>query len=80
MLVTSTKALMGADMGDTIYTGKEAAIADLTAQRDALAGQIRAALDGAAFAALAIDPMQAASWISQAQALLASAHLLATAP
>jgi hypothetical protein len=80
MLVTSTKALQGADTGDTIYTSKEASIAMLTAQRDALAGEIRAALDEAQFASVPIDPMAAASWISRAQALLASADALAAAP
>jgi hypothetical protein len=80
MLATSTKALKGADPTDTVYTTKEASIASLTAQRDALAAPIRAAFDGAAFGNQAIDPVQAASWISQANALLASADALAAAP
>jgi len=80
MLAASTKALQGADSGDTIYTTKEASIASLTAQRDALAAPIRAAFDGAAFGSQSIDPVQAASWISQASALLASADALAAAP
>src|SRR4029077_4856519 len=49
VLLTSTKALRGADPGDATYTTKETAIANLTAQRDALAVQIRGALDGAEF-------------------------------
>ena len=80
VVITSTKALQGADPGDTIYASKEASIASLTAQRDSLAGQIRAALDEAEFAGVSIDPLQAASWVSQAQSLLASADTLAAAP
>ena len=80
VLLTSTKALQGADPGDATYVTKEAAIVSLTAQRDALAVQIRGALDGAEFANQPIDSMQAASWIAQAQALITSADALATAP
>jgi hypothetical protein len=80
MLITSTKALQGADTADTTYTSKESSIASLTAQRDALASQIRAALDQAEFADLPIDPIAAASWTSQATSLLTSADALATAP
>jgi hypothetical protein len=80
MLIASTKALEGADPGDGIYTSKEASIANLTAQRDALAGEIRAALDGAAFASQAIDVVDAADWISRAAALLSNADALASAP
>ncbi len=79
-LIASTKALEGADVADAIYASKEASIASLTTQRDALAGQIRGALDGAAFANEPIDPTQAASWIGQASALLSSADALASAP
>jgi hypothetical protein len=80
MLITSTKALQGADMGDTIYTSKESQIASLTSQRDALAAQIRGGLDEAEFASQPVDPMQIASWTSQAQMLLNSADALASAP
>jgi hypothetical protein len=80
MLATSTKALSGSDPGDAIYATKEGSIAALTAQRDALVAQIRSAFDGAEFAGFSIDSVQAASWISQAQALLASADMLASAP
>ena len=80
MLSTSTKALKGSDSGDATYTSKEASIASLTSQRDALAVQIRTALDNAEFASIPIDAMQAASWVSQAHALLASADALAAAP
>ena len=80
MLTTSTKALKASDSGDATYTSKEASIASLTAQRDALAAQIRTALDNAEFAGIPIDAMQAASFISQATSLLASADALASAP
>jgi hypothetical protein len=80
MLTASTRALQGADMGDTIYTSKEASIASLTVQRDALVQQIRAALDEAQFANQPIDPVQIASWTSQAQTLLNNADALANAP
>ena len=80
MLIASTKALQGADMGDAIYTSKEASIASLTTQRDALAAQIRAGLDEAQFASQPIDALQIASWVSQAQTLLNAADALASAP
>ena len=80
MLITSTKALEGADTGDLIYSSKETSIANLTAARDALAAQIRDALDAAAFADQMVDPLQAAGWIAQAQALLSGADALASAP
>jgi hypothetical protein len=80
MLTVSTKALQGADMGDTIYTSKEASIASLTVTRDALVQQIRAGLDEAQFANQPIDPLLIASWTSQAQTLLNNADALAAAP
>ncbi|HTB60154.1 MAG TPA: hypothetical protein VLC06_19920, partial [Polyangia bacterium] len=80
MLITSTKALQGADPGDTIYTSKETSIANLTTARDALAVEIREALDLAEFASQPIDGVTAAGWMSQAQTLLTSADALATAP
>ena len=80
MVVTSTKALKGADPGDTIYSSKETSIANLTTARDALAVQIRTALDLAEFANEAIDSVTAAGWMSQAQTLLNSADALAAAP
>ncbi|HSY39813.1 MAG TPA: hypothetical protein VLA79_09800, partial [Polyangia bacterium] len=80
MLITSTKALQGADPGDTVYSSKETSIANLTTARDALAAQIREALDLAQFANQAIDSVTAAGWTSQAQTLLNSADALAAAP
>jgi hypothetical protein len=80
MLITSTKALEGADSADTIYSSKESSIAGLTATRDALAIQIRQALDQAEFANQPIDAVSAAGWMSQAQTLLDSADALASDP
>ncbi len=80
VLLASTKALASHDSGDATYTATEASIANLTAQRNALASQIRDALDGAAFGSQPIDATQAASWISQAQVLLASADALVPTP
>ena len=51
-------------------------IADLTAQRDALAAQIKAALDAAAFERRALNEQQAKDWINQTQSLLGEAHAL----
>jgi hypothetical protein len=80
IVVTSTKALKSNDPGDATYTSKEASIASLTTTRDALAVQIRTALDLSQFANQPIDPVQAASWMSQASTLLSSADALAAAP
>jgi len=73
-LVASTVALKS---DDATYTSLEASIAALVVRRDALAGSIRAALDGAAFSGQPVDSMQAQTWISQAQTLLADAAALA---
>jgi hypothetical protein len=80
MLITSTKALQGADPGDTIYSSKETAIANLITARDVLAVQIRETLDLAEFGGQPLDSVTAAGWLSQAQTLLNSADALATAP
>jgi hypothetical protein len=74
-LDASTTALASTD--DATYNGIEDAIASLTAQRDALAGQIRAALNAAAFDGVPLDEQQAKAWIGQAQTLLAAASDLA---
>jgi hypothetical protein len=74
----STKELASNDAGDATYTSIENQIESLTTQRDALAGQIRAALDGATFDGQAISNQQASSFIAQAQSLIAQAHTLAS--
>jgi hypothetical protein len=73
-LVASTHALAG---DDTTYAQLEAAIADLDTRRDALAAQIRTALNAAAFDGTPIDPWKAFLWIWQGEALLDEAAQLA---
>ena len=74
LLQASTHALAG---DDATYTAIEGQIAGLTLQRDALAFQIRGALNGAAFSGAALDEQQSAAWIAQAQSLLDQAAALA---
>jgi len=74
-LVASTAALKSTS--DLTYDTIESKIANLTFQRDALAGTIRSALDAAEFGDGKIDESQARDWIKQAQRLLDQAHALA---
>jgi hypothetical protein len=74
-LAASTRALAG---DEATYTSIEGQIANLTTQRDALAAQIRTALNGAAFRHQPIREQQATSWITAAQGLLSQATALAT--
>jgi hypothetical protein len=76
-LTASTKAIESNSAGDATYSQIESLIAQLTAQRNALAGQIKAALNAAAFDGQALNEQQAKSWIDQAQSLLAQASALA---
>lgn len=75
LLKASTKALTSTDA--TVYNSIEDSISSLTAQRDTLAGQIKAALDAAAFDGQALNNEQARDWIAQAQSLIDQAHALA---
>jgi hypothetical protein len=77
-LKASTRALASNDTGDATYTSIEGQIESLTAQRDALAVQIKAVLKGAAFNGQVISRQQAQQLIAQSQALLNQAHSLAT--
>jgi hypothetical protein len=78
-LKASTQALAsGSAAGDSKYTAIESQIQNLTAQRNALASQIKAALDAAAFDGQALNEQQAKGWIDQGQALLDQAHSLAS--
>jgi hypothetical protein len=74
-LKASTKALESTD--DSTYSSIESQIADLTSQRDALASQIRAALNGAAFNNTPISNSQAGDYVSQAKKLTDEAAALA---
>lgn len=79
-LKASTKALASNDTGDATYNNIEGQIASLTTQRNALAAQIIAALNGAEFNGNTISNAQAQTLIGQAQSLLDQAHTLATQP
>jgi hypothetical protein len=74
-LVASTAALKTTDA--LKYDQIEAAIANLTTQRNAIAGDIRQALNDAADGTARLDQNQANTWINQAQSLLDRAHALA---
>ena len=74
-LTASTKALESTD--DSVYTSIEGSIQSLTNQRNALAAQIRSALNAAAFGGQALDEQQAKGWIDQANGLIAQAQALA---
>ena len=74
-LTASTAALKSTD--DLTYDTIESTIANLTFQRNALAGTIRAALNDAEFGNGRIDESEARDWIKQANDLLAQAHALA---
>jgi hypothetical protein len=78
-LVMSTNAIKSQTADDERYISIEGQIAGLTTRRDALAKQIRDALDNAAFAGSALSDRQAKVWIKQAQALIAQAKALAAA-
>jgi hypothetical protein len=79
ILHASTRALAANDAGDATYSSIEGQIQSLTSQRDALAGQIKSALDGATFNGQVLSNAQASSLMAQAQSLLDQAHTLATA-
>ena len=66
-LTRSTTALSG---DDSTYTAIENQLSTLTDQRNAVAGQMIAMLEAAAFNGQAIDQKQAQSLIAQGQALL----------
>ncbi len=77
-LEASTKAIKsGSSSDDSRYTSIESQIQSLTASRDALASQIRDALDAAAFDNDSISKDQANTWIAQAQALIVQSAALA---
>ncbi|MGE5225093.1 MAG: hypothetical protein ACM3PY_21870, partial [Omnitrophica WOR_2 bacterium] len=76
-LRASTRALASNDAGDATYTSIEGQIESLTSQRDSLASQMKALLNGAEFNGQAFSDAQAQALISQGQALLDQAHSLA---
>ena len=74
-LTASTRAIQSTD--ESVYNSIESSIQNLTGQRDALAFQIKSALDGAAFADQKLKENDAKDWIAQAQSLIDQAHALA---
>jgi hypothetical protein len=76
ILRSSTKALASNDAGDATYNSIEGQIASLTAQRDALATQIKTALNGAEFNGQVIGNAQAQSLINQGLTVLNQASAL----
>ncbi len=78
MLAASTEALKsGSDSDDDVYTNIQGRIQSLTDQRDALASQMKAALDAAAFGDQAINERSAERLIDQGEELLEHARHLA---
>jgi outer membrane murein-binding lipoprotein Lpp len=71
VLKASTQAIKsGSDTNDSTYESLEGRIGALTSRRDALASQIRAALDGAAFGDVSLNEGRAKGWIDQADNLI----------
>ncbi len=79
-LVVSTRALESNDAGDATYNQLENQLVSFTNQRDDLAAQMLALLEGAEFNGQTIDQQQAQQLISQAQALLNQVNSLAGNP
>ena len=76
ILRASTKALASNDAGDGTYTSIEGQIQSLTGQRDALASQMKALLEGAEFNGQPFSDGAAQSLIAQGQSLLDQANTL----
>jgi len=76
-LEASTRALASTSSGDVTYANLENQLMALGAARDALAGNIKSALDAAGFDGQPINEQQAKSWIAQANSLIAQAEALA---
>ena len=76
-LKASTRALASNDAGDATYTSIQGQIQSLTTQRNAVAAQIKALLNGAEFDGQVIGGQQANDLINQANALLNQMNQLA---
>ena len=77
-LNVSTKALeSGNATGDSTYTDLEGMLSSITSQRDALASQMIALLEGAEFNGQEINKSQAQHLIAQGQALIDQVNALA---
>jgi hypothetical protein len=74
-LAISTRAVKsGSSNDDSTYTTLENQLSAFTAQRDVLAGQMRAMLEEAAFGGQAIEEAQARVLIFEAESLLDHVH------
>jgi hypothetical protein len=77
-LKVSTKALeSGNATDDSTYTGLGDKLSSITSERDALASQMIALLEGAEFNGQAINGSQARQLIAQGQALIDQVNALA---
>ena len=79
-LAISTRALQSNDAGDATYTDLENQLISINTQRDALASQMIALLEDAAFNHHEINKKLAQKLIKQGQALLDQVNALAAAP
>jgi len=76
-LSASTRGIeSGSSTDDSSYSNMESQLSSLTSQRDALAGQMISALEGAEFNRAPISEAQAQALVAQGQALLDAAHAL----
>ena len=76
VLRASTVALKSDDANDATYSTLESEIASLTTRRDALATEIKTALDAVEFGGGSISSHQARRWIDGAEDLIAEAREL----
>lgn len=74
----STRALQSNSPGDVTYAALESQLAQITSERDTLAAQISALLEGAAFDGQMINEQQAQGLIQQASSLLQRVRELAS--
>ena len=75
-LVTLMVSTDGINGNDSLYAQKESQLSSLNSQRDALAAQMIALLEGAEFNGQAITQQQAKALVAQGQALLGQANAL----
>jgi hypothetical protein len=73
-LKISTRALASKSAGDSTYTSLESKLMSFGQQRDSLAAQMSAALNGAEFGHKAINEQKAEELIEQGQSLLDKVH------
>jgi hypothetical protein len=73
-LTVSTYAITSTSTGDVVYNNLESVIKSWTAERDGMAAQIKAMLEGAEFGGIPIDEKIARELIAEGQALLAQSR------